>query len=122
MLVPHATAVASCSSEPCRALRVPRWQVHASACVPPKWRSGPRVDKAPHGGQQHAPKTFSVPEVHCYPYSADEWKRAWSPVGGHASHGHHADVSTPNGKLSNGIHLRTLSSGSLESVDIPLTG
>jgi len=103
--------------------------VHASACVPPKWRSGPRAVDKQHGygvGHHHRlPKTVSVPEVHYYQYSGDngDLQRSWAM---HSGGGHPLesirDVATPDGKLSNGLQLRTLSSGSLESVDIPLTG
>jgi len=107
---------------------VPHPQVHASACVPPKWRSGPRASEKSHGygvGQHHRlPKTVSVPEVHYYQYSADtsDLQRSWATsLNGHPLESIR-DVATPDGKLSNGLQLRTLSSGSLESVDIPLTG
>ena len=100
-------------------------QVHASACVPPKWRSGPRAaEKHGYGGHHRLPKTVSVPEVHYYQYSGDnDLQRSWgmNPGGGHPLESIR-DVATPDGKLSNGLQLRTLSSGSLESVDIPLTG
>ena len=97
-------------------------QVHASACVPPKWRSGPRAEKPSHGGHHHFPKTVSVPEAHYYQYASDDWQRNWSPVGGNQNNYGHPDLATPNGKLSSRLQLRTLSSGSVESVDIPLTG
>ena len=100
----------------------PLAQVHASACVPPKWRSGPRAaDKHGYGGHHRVPKTVSVPEVHYYQYSADDLQRSWATNPGGPLESI-SDVNTPNGKLANGLHLRTLSSGSLESVDIPLTG
>ena len=93
--------------------------MHASACVPPKWRSGPRAaEKHAYSGHHRIPKTVSVPEVHYYQWAADEMKRPWGDPGGPLESTR--DVATPDGKLANG--LRTLSSGSLESVDIPLTG
>ena len=116
----------------CRSLRcvlvlrwqVPHAQVHASACVPPKWRSAPRApEKHGYGGHHHRlPKTVSVPEVHYYQYSGeDEPQRSWATnLNGHLES--IRDVATPDGKVSGGLQLRTLSSGSLESVDIPLTG
>ena len=99
-------------------------QVHASACVPPKWRSPTKAD-IPVGIAGDDPRavlaraaSVSVPESSYYTVHSgetSEWQRAaWSPP---IERGPGSGQSKPNG-----LHTRTSSSASLESVDIPVTG
>lgn len=100
-------------------------QVHTSVCVPPKWRNPSKASYLSSSGTISGDDpgavlaraaSVSVPESNYYMHSsrARNWKRAWVlPIDREAA---------GEGTNANGFHMRTCSSSSLESVDIPVTG